>query len=378
MKLPAPFLHVQMGAGDDRRGRHCPGFRSLVDRKKSPFEGPSTIESRAWAAALEFTVKEGTGFCTRQPSASNLATKSFRYERSLSPVSTQPYVEAASHISGIMPGVGKTSVYTVILFALPSSSGHTRISSQPSHGQSLLSLDSLITNHSTATDTQSFFKRKSWYEHLKGLIYYLQRLQLKKKLATKAHHTPITRLLWLCFSHPPVHVAPQSICSSLPFIFAIPLSTLFPIHLQGNMKAFLVAREISMLGHYNSIGFALMFWGKGIFIFRVWPSGLSWTFEDERWPTCAYMFPDSHASQTSGEFIEARGSICVQQSLAVQSPQESYGCVCRNPSRGEEGLLNFFWMYHLSAFKAKSTHQPMFKYPKHSILDYYMFSCLKK
>lgn len=160
MKLPAPFLHVQMGAGDDRRGRHSPGFRSLVDRKKSPFEGPSTIESRAWAAALEFTVKEGTGFCTRQPSASNLATKSLRYERSLSPVSTQPYVEAVSHISGIMPGVGKAPVYTVILFALPSSSGHTRIPSQPSHGQSLLSLDSLITKSFLGHGHPKLFQEK--------------------------------------------------------------------------------------------------------------------------------------------------------------------------------------------------------------------------
>lgn len=133
--------------------------------------------------------------------------------------------------------------------------------------------------------SQSFFKRKSRYEHLRGPIFSLQRLQLKTKLATKAHHTPITQLSWLCFSHSPVHVAPQSICSCLPFMFAFSPPTLLPIHLNGNLKAFLDTREISMLRHYNSIGFTLTFWGKSIFIFRMWPSGLSWTFKDKRWPT---------------------------------------------------------------------------------------------
>lgn len=296
---------------------------------------------REWAAALEFTVKEGARFCTRQPSTCIWLQMHSGLGWSLSPVSTQRYVEAVSQVSGIMCGVGKASDYTVILFALPSPPGHTRIPTHPRHGQTLLSLDSLITNQFHCHKPQSFFKRTSRYEHLRGPIFSLQRLQLKTKLATKAHHTPITQLLWLCFSHAPVHVAPQSICSCPPFMFAFSPPTLLPIHLNRNLKAFLDTREISMLRHYNSIGFTLTFWGKSIFIFRMWPSGLNWTFKDKRWPTSACMFPDSHASQTSGEFIEARGSTCVQRSLAVQSPQESHGCVCRNPRRGEEVAFNY-------------------------------------
>lgn len=201
-----------------------------------------------------------------------------------------------------------------------------------SHGQTLLSLGSLITNHSIATNTQNFFKRKSQYAHLRGPIFYLQRLQLNTKLATKAHHTLITQLSWLCFSHPPVHV-----CSSLPFIFAFPPPPPLSIHLSGNLKAFLIAREIdvttqlvsplcsggrassfSECGHQNLAELSRM---KGHLHLHI--CFLTAMHPDIRW---VYRSQVEH--------------LCSAKSSRPK-PQESHGCECRNPTRGEEAPFNF-------------------------------------